>query len=413
MLFKFCNLLKSKLNSNSIKIYNLEKLSDGSPTQLLDCVKIRRGYYDVKEDKIPYKQYDYSTILNKNCENVIGYSKIPIGVCGPININDKKYIVPLATTEGALLGSINRGASIINNISKNGIRTVCIDKGMTRAPIIEVDSIELIPKIYKYVNENFKEIKEIFESTTNYGKLINISLHHNGNKVHMRFVATTGDAMGMNMISKGCEKVVSEILKRYSNARLLSLSGNVCTDKKPSAMNWINGRSKTVLCNVKLDKAKLENKYKINTENLVKLNVQKNLIGSALAGSIGGNNSHVANIVSGLFISTGQDTAQIGTSSVCMTDYSIEKDVLDINLTMPSLEVATIGGGTGLETQEGCLELLNIDKNNHMVNPGENSKELAQIIAGTALCGELSLMMALVNNDLVKAHMELNRGTKI
>jgi hydroxymethylglutaryl-CoA reductase (NADPH) len=262
------------LSTNKIKIYNIEKLSCfKSAVNYAECVDIRRDFYnrefDTDFDKLPLYNFNYKEILNKNCENVVGYIKIPVGIAGPIKINDNNHMIPLGTTEGALVGSINRGCNIINKCSNDGIETVVIDKGITRAPLIQVPSISYIPKIHKYIDNNFQEIKNIFESTTNYGKLNNISIHHNGTKCHMRFSATTGDAMGMNIITKGCEKVMDKILSKFKDVKLLSLSGNMCTDKKPSANNWIKGRSKTVILNTKLDIDKFKKYTKQDPEDLV------------------------------------------------------------------------------------------------------------------------------------------------
>ena len=405
------SIINTYLNNNNGKIYNIEKLS--GITDYTECVNIRRNYYKEKHNidfkNIGLNDFNYKQILNKNCENVIGHVKIPVGIIGPLNVNNNKYFVPLATTEGALVGSIHRGCNLINKTSLNGISAVSIDKGITRAPLIELPDIRTINSLYNFIENNFETLKTEFESTTRYGKLTNISLHHNGNKVHVRLNALTGDAMGMNIITKGSEKVMNYLMKEFPTIKLLSLSGNVCTDKKPSAINWINGRSKTVIVNTKLDISLLEQAVNQKIENIVKLNIQKNLIGSALAGSIGGYNSHAANIVAAIFVATGQDIAQIGTSSVCISDYTIEGNHLNIDITMPSLEVATIGGGTSLDNQESCLELMGINKNNNS-KPGENSLLLSKIIASTVLCGELSLMSSLSSGTLVDSHMKLNRG---
>lgn len=155
--------------------------------------------------------------------------------------------------------------------------------------------------------------------------------------------------------------------------------------------NCINGRCKNAIVNVKLDVHKFEELTKINVDDIIKLNIQKNLIGSALAGSIGGFNYHAANIIAGIFIGTGQDIAQIGTSSVCITDYYLENDKLNINLSMSSLEVGIIGGGTHIDTQTNCIDLMSDTKseiNNKTVNLENNANLSAGIISSTVLSGE-------------------------
>ena len=400
---------KSIINNPNFKVYNIENKFTCEKS-----VDIRRDYYNKKYnlgiDTLSKKNFDYNRILNKNCENVIGYTSIPVGLVGPVPINERQHFVPIATTEGALVGSINRGASLISKTSIDGIKAISIDKGITRSPIIDVLDLENISLLQSYINNNFNDLKMEFKTTTNYGELKNIDLLYNGTKVHLRISALTGDAMGMNIISKGSQKILNSILNEFPHFKILSLSGNTCTDKKPSAINWINGRGKTVIVNTKLDIKKLETLLNHSIQDIVQLNIQKNLIGSALAGSIGGFNSHAANTIAGVFVATGQDIAQVGTSSVCLTDYSINNDYLNIDLTMPSLEIATIGGGTSLKDQQECLKIMGIDTEKNASNPGYNSMLLSKIIASTVLCGELSLMSSLTAGTLVTSHMRFNRG---
>lgn len=214
--------------------------------------------------------------------------------------------------------------------------------------------------------------------------------------------------MGMNMISKGVLECMNVLENTFPDLELLSLSGNVCTDKKPSAMNWIQGRGKSVVCEVTLSSHVVVEVLKCTVPSLIELNKNKNLIGSALAGSIGGFNAHASNIVTACFLATGQDPAQNVESSNCMTLMEAVGDGVRITVTMPCLEVGTIGGGTSLSAQHACLEMLGV-AGSHPSEPGENASQLAQVIAGTVLAGEISLMSALASNHLVSAHIKLNR----
>lgn len=380
----------TQLKNGVIKPYQLEKFL---PTN--ESVEIRRDLFGIK--KIPHKNYDYSQVYQRNCENVIGYTRVPIGLIGPININNTKHMIPFATTEGALVSSLNRGAKMISNI-----KSICIDQGITRAPIIEVPNLDDVKQIIHLIDRQTEKIQEIFSSTTKYGKLIEISSHPIGKIIHLRFRATTGEAMGMNIISKGVDEVLKYIKSFYS-IKILSLSGNLCTDKKPSAINWITGRGKKVIAEAFVSNKVLASFGNVSARNLVQLNMEKNLIGSALAGSIGGNNAHLANIIAGIYLATGQDLGQIGTSSVGLTRY-IEgsydgEDGLEISLAMPSLEIGMIGGGTELFDQRACLEIMKVN----------NVNQLAEVIGGICLAGELSLMYSLCQGDLMKAHLRLNR----
>ncbi len=203
--------------------------------------------------------------------------------------------------------------------------------------------------------------------------------------------------------------------------RVIALSGNLCTDKKPSAINWVSGRGKSVTAEVVLSGHLIRTVLKTSAAALAELNTGKNLVGSALAGSIGGFNAHASNIVTAFFLATGQDPAQNVESSNCITQMDVDASVRDdadpsgragpglvVSTTMPCVEVGTIGGGTSLPAQAACLELLGL-RGAHETEPGENARTLARVVAATVLAGELSLMSALTSNDLLSAHIKLNR----
>jgi hydroxymethylglutaryl-CoA reductase (NADPH) len=261
----------------------------------------------------------------------------------------------------------------------------------------------------------FRKMKQHFESTSRFAKLVDLQPVPVGSKLHVRFVATTGDAMGMNMLSKATEHTLTKLLDTtdFPDFKVISLSGNLCTDKKPSAMNWIRGRGKSVICEAIIPASILEKTLKTSTDKLVKNNISKNYEGSALAGSIGGNNAHAANIVTAIYIATGQDVAQTIESSNCMTQMLAtgpdNKD-LYMSVTMPSIEVGTVGGGTVLSAQGTCLDMLGVRGSNN-TSPGANAKQLARIIAATVLAGELSLMSALTEGHLVRSHLRHNRSS--
>merc|ERR1711957_242666 len=186
-------------------------------------------------------------------------------------------------------------------------------------------------------------------------------------------------------------------------------SGNMCTDKKAAAINWIEGRGKSVVVDAIIPKDIVTTILKTNVKRMVEVNTNKNLIGSAMAGVIGGYNAHAANIVTAIFLATGQDPAQNVESSNCMTILE-ENDNGDlwISVTMPSIEVGTVGGGTHLPAQSACLNMMDV-KGANLEEPGANSKKLAKSVAVGVMCGELSLMAALAAGHLVKSHMKLNR----
>lgn len=357
-------------------------------------------------DNLPYKDYNWERAVGQNCENIVGYLPIPVGIAGPVILNGEEVALPMATTEGALVASTHRGARAIN--LSGGCKVVVLKEGMTRAPVVEVDSLEEAVQLYEFCEKQFNVLKTAFESTTRFGKLLSIKCAISGRRVHMRFTAFTGDAMGMNMITKGCDKALEVLKQHVPNMRVLALSGNFCTDKKPSAVNWIEGRGKSVIAEAVIKADVVEKTLKCTVDSIAALNVTKNLTGSALAGSVGGFNAHAANMVAAMFLATGQDPAQVVESATCLTSMEkVGKDLL-ISVTMPSIEVGAVGGGTGLPAQRAMLNLVK-SGGACEEKAGANASQIARIIAAGVLCGELSLMSGLAAGHLLSAHMKLNR----
>lgn len=358
-------------------------------------------------EEIPYKNYDWSRVVGQNCENIIGYVPIPVGLAGPIIIDGVEYPIPMATTEGALIASTHRGARAISQCG--GCKTIVLAEGMTRAPVVGLESLEQANALHKFCKENFHIIKTAFESTTRFGKLLELKVCITGRKAYLRFRAFTGDAMGMNMVTKGVDKALELLKEHFPSMEILALSGNYCTDKKPSAINWIEGRGKSVVCEATVRADVVEKTLKTSVDRLIQLNIDKNYIGSAMAGSLGGFNAQAANVVAAVFLATGQDPAQVVESSTCLTAMSKtpEGDLL-ISVTMPSIEVGTVGGGTGLAAQRALLDLVGCGGANQGA-PGANSQLLARVVAAGVISAELSLMSGLVAGHLLSAHMKLNR----
>lgn len=400
------------VEQSHIPMHKLEDVT-GDP---LRGVRLRRRVISARfqtEDAIkqlPYLNYDYSKVLNACCENVIGFIGVPVGYAGPLVVDGKPYMIPMATTEGALVASTNRGAKAIG---ARGVTSVVEDVGMTRAPAVRLPNVVRAHECRQWmdVKDNYAMIKEAFDSTSRFARLQEVHIGVDGATLYLRFRATTGDAMGMNMVSKGAENALKLLKKYFPDMEVISLSGNYCSDKKAAAINWVKGRGKRVVCETVISAESLRTIFKTDAKTLARCNKIKNLSGSALAGSIGGNNAHAANMVTAIFIATGQDPAQNVTSSNCSTSmevYGENGEDLYVTCTMPSLEVGTVGGGTVLTAQGACLELLGVKGAG--AKPAENSARLASLICSTVLAGELSLMAALVNSDLVKSHMRHNRS---
>ncbi|KAJ7299901.1 hypothetical protein O6H91_15G070400 [Diphasiastrum complanatum] len=399
---------------------NGEVPSHSLESELGDCMRaasVRRRAVELTTGRsmegLPLSGMDYSTVRGQCCEMVVGHVQIPVGVAGPLLLDGSEYTVPMATTEGCLVASTNRGCKAI--YQSGGAISILTKDGMTRAPVVRFSTAKRAAELKFHVEdaENFETLAVIFNRTSRFARLQSIDCVLGGRNLHMRFRSTTGDAMGMNMISKGVQNVLEYLQHIYLDMEVVSVSGNLCADKKPTAINWIEGRGKSVVCEAVIKGEVISKVLKTSVSALVELNTVKNLTGSALSGAIGGFNAHAANIVSAIFIATGQDPAQNVESSQCLTLMEAINDGADLHVTvtMPSIEVGTIGGGTQLASQAACLNLLGV-KGSHPRSPGANAQTLSRIVAGTVLAGELSLMSALAAGQLVKSHMKYNRSCK-
>lgn len=394
------------INAGLLQSHQLEdKLTDISR-----AVKIRRHFFAKEKDwsEIPYKNYKWDMVKGKNCENVIGYVPIPLGIIGPLLINGKEYFIPMGTTEGCLVASTHRGAKAIT--VSGGASAVVVATGMTRAPVVKMPNAKRAAELKAWLEDdaNFKQVAKVFNSTSSYGKLQSIKVNLAGKNAYLRFQCTSGDAMGMNIVSKGCERALEFLRDKFPDLTVITIAGNFCTDKKAAAVNWIMGRGRSVVCDATIKASVVKSVLKTTVDAMVDVNINKSLVGSAIAGAIGGFNAHAANIVTAIFLATGQDPAQNVESSNCITilEKNDEGD-LYVSITMPSLEVGTIGGGTSLPAQMACLDMMGCKGTGRV--PGENADTLAQVIAGTVMAGELSLLGAQAAGTLVQSHMRLNR----
>ncbi|KAI7900617.1 3-hydroxy-3-methylglutaryl coenzyme A reductase [Cokeromyces recurvatus] len=392
--------------------YALEKVLG----DLERAVRIRRALISrasstqtLETSLLPIRNYHYDKVLGACCENVIGYMPIPVGIAGPLQIDGESFHIPMATTEGCLIASTARGCKAIN--AGGGATTILTADGMTRGPCVEFPSIVRAASCKQFIEQEGSELlRDAFNSTSRFARLRKLKVAIAGKLVFIRFSTTTGDAMGMNMISKGCERALSVLSEHFPDMQIVSLSGNYCTDKKPAAINWIEGRGKSVVAEAVIPSDVVEKVLKTTVSAIVELNISKNLIGSAMAGSVGGFNAHAANILTAVYLATGQDPAQNVESSNCITLMKAVEGGLHISCGMPSIEVGTIGGGTILPPQQAMLDLLGV-RGPHPTEPGKNAQRLARIICASVMAGELSLCAALAAGHLVKAHMVHNRGS--
>lgn len=393
-----------KLVKGELKLYQIENYTDN----IQESVEVRREFAEqisgANLKHVSHHSLDMDRAMKKNIENPIGVVQIPVGLVGPLQINGAHaqgdYYVPLATSEGALVASVNRGCSISKAVG--GITVRIIDDKMTRAPVIRADSIQKALELKEWIERHFIELKEAAESTTRHGRLLKVDpVIVVGRYVYPRFTFTTGDSMGMNMVTIATEKAL-EILTRETRAHVVALSGNLCVDKKPSALNLIEGRGKSIVAEIIIPKNIVEEKLKTTAESIVEVNLAKNMIGSAISGSMGFN-AQYANMIGAIFLATGQDEAHIVEGSLGVTTAEEQKGDLYFSVTLPDVPLATVGGGTSLETATECLQIMGVQ--------GEgNVGKFAEIVGATVLAGELSLMGALAAGHLARAHKNLGRG---
>jgi hydroxymethylglutaryl-CoA reductase (NADPH) len=239
-----------------------------------------------------------------------------------------------------------------------------------------------------------------------YGEFLDAATYVAGTSVFVRLEFDTKDAMGMNMVTIASQKV-GELIERETGARLVATSGNMCTDKKPAAINLVRGRGKTVAAGVHLTDAMIADLLKTDAETLTEVNYRKNLVGSARAASFGFN-AHAANVVAAMFIACGQDPAHVVEGSTAITTVDRVDGGVYVSVTLPSLPVGTVGGGTGIDTQHECLAMLGVAGGGDP--PGTHAKAFAEIVAAGVLAGELSLLGALAAQHLARAHQEHGRG---
>ncbi len=417
------------VESGKIKLYQLDKYIwehefGENPSKWRDATKMAdyvRLRFLEKKTKKRYEEIEKCWIdtsnekaLTTGIELKIGAAKVPLGFAGPITVHGEyakgDFFVPMATNEAALIGGANRGIKAIN--ASGGIHTTVKRTGMARAPVLEAESMNAATKICREIESGgrlFSKLKKAAEKESKVSKLTGIRTFQIGNKIWLRFVFDTGDSMGMNSATRYAANAVKVLVDDYG-LKLISLSGNLCTDKKSAHINVADGRGKTVHTEVVIKADTMKKIFDVDPESVVKLHWVKNYQGSALAGTISGFNANVANALAAMFVATGQDIAQLVESSTAFT-YAEVTDSGDLRFgaKFPSIEIATIGGGCGFGTAKECLEMLGCFGPGK--RPGNNAKKLAEIMAAVATAQDLNLLCAQAHDyELADSHIKLARG---
>ncbi len=348
-------------------------------------------------DHVSAYSFDPQTVAG-NVEQFVGVAQVPIGLAGPLLVNGEhaqgEFYVPLATAEGTLVASYDRGMRLL--YEAGGVTTTIMDDRMQRAPAFLFPSAREAREFCKWLQANFEDIKKAAETTTKSGKLIEIERYTAGRIVYTRFDYTTGDAAGQNLTGKATAAACAWIAGKYPQIDHFFLESNFATDKKSSQVNMLHTRGKRVVAEATIPNRLFSEIMRSDSELMYRARQVSNL-GGFMAG-VNNNGAHSANGITAMFIATGQDAANVAESSAAFV-YAELRDNGDYyySVTIPSLIVGTYGGGTGLATQRECLELLGCYGTGKV-------RKFAEIVAATVLCGELSLGSAIVAEEWVDAH---------
>ena len=371
------------------------------------AIKARQQFIeDVSGAKLEHTaRYSFDPhMVAGNAEHFTGVAQIPLGFAGPITIRGEHaqgdFFIPLATTEGTLIASYNRGMKILN--LSGGVTCTVIGDAMQRAPVFVFKTAREARHFVSWVEANIGEVRDQAEATSSVAKLQYIDYYLAAKLAYLRFNFSTGDAAGQNMVGRATFAACSWILDHYDGVQHFYLESNLATDKKASQVNIMHTRGKRVVAEATIKRDVLLQHMRVDPENLYYHAGIAN-VGAILSGA-NNNGLHSANGITAMFIATGQDVANVSESSagILYTELTPEKD-LYLSITIPSLIVATYGGGTGLATQRECLSILGC------VGKGKVNK-LAEIIAGVVLAGEISLAAAISSSDWVSSHEKYGRN---
>jgi hydroxymethylglutaryl-CoA reductase (NADPH) len=337
-------------------------------------------------------------VLPGNVEHFTGVAQVPIGVAGPLLVRGEhaqgEFYVPLATAEGTLVASYNRGMKLLHEAG--GVTVTVVDDRMQRAPAFVFPSAREAHAFCGWLDEHFAEIKAAAEATTRSGKLLDIERYSAGRILYTRFNYTTGDAAGQNLTGKATQAACHWIVENHPPIERYFLESNFATDKKSSQVNMLHTRGKRVIAEATIPDELFGRIMHSSSELMYRARQVSNL-GGFMSG-VNNNGAHSANGITALFIATGQDVANVAESSAAFVYVELRPNGdYYYSVTIPALIVATYGGGTGLATQRECLELLGC------YGAGKVRK-FAEIVAATVLCGELSLGSAIVAEEWVNAH---------
>ncbi len=343
----------------------------------------------------------------KNCEHMFGAVPVPVGYAGPLSVTfsnraKAEIHLPLATTEGALVASVNRGCKALS--AEGVVISRSVHHGITRsiafAPSQKTGSVQQIVDVLRTQEKAWKQAAE---ATSGHLKVQGFDLDLGKQYVFLTVAFDTDEAMGMNMATIAAQAIGETIVKMLPSAKCVTVAGNIDSDKKPSRRTHERGRGFEVVCAAHLSKATIADVLKTTPQAMLEVADAKLKVGSSLAGAIG-SNLHAANVIAALYLATGQDIAHTVEGSLADTTVIARGDGLDVEVRLPAIIVGVRGGGTGLPAQSECLKLL--------LKPNTNlhrKLQLAESIAAAVMAGEISLLAAQASGSLADAHQTLAR----
>jgi hydroxymethylglutaryl-CoA reductase (NADPH) len=340
--------------------------------------------------------------MRGNIENPIGVVQVPLGVAGPVLIHGQHanglFYVPMATTEGALIRSYERG--MVALARAGGVQAAVLSDENQTAPSFFFPDVERASEFCAWAPAQFAEMKIEAAKTTRHGALRNIACYQAGRQVIVNLGFSTGDAQGMNMIVKATDAICRWIERNCPGARYLLFSG-MCSEKRASGFLMTRGKGKRVTAGAMLTHDVLRLYLHVTADQLFRV-WQSTVMGHLQAGAIG-YNAHAANGLTAIFIATGQDVANVVNSACAVTCFEPNSEGLYVSITLPALSVATVGGGTALPSQSEALTIMDC-------HGAGKAKKLAEIVAATLLGGEISMGAAIGAGEFVDAHEQYGRN---
>jgi Hydroxymethylglutaryl-CoA reductase len=426
--------IKSRYNSGEIKSQHLETVifeeiykSDATQVKeacndaaVIRCEKIEEltgaSFPQIKNNRIDNCTLVGGERILSGIEGKIGTATLPMGVAGPIKINgeyvNEEVYIPMATNEAALIAGVQRGMKAIN--MAGGLKTMVHFDGMTRAPLIEAPNIYEGRKLCERVKTDLAFLAELGKYCKDpFVRLERIDPYQLGTKVFLRMIFKTGDAMGMNGVTKASADIVRALLASLPEWKLLTISSNLCSDKKNNHINVLNNRGKAVETEVFIPSEVLTKVFKagVNPRSVEKVVFHKCYLGSTLSGTLSGFNVNAANSLAAVYAATGQDMAHVITSASCFVQADATEDGLHFMVSLPCMELATIGGGTMFGTAKEALNMIGCGGFGTSIDDNKNVLRLAEITAAAVTALDLNTACAqAAGYEMADSHVKLARG---